>query len=659
MPPRPNRLTPPTAPGRRPGGPARHLSRSARPRPRSRRSRDRAPRRAAAGEVAGVVGGEVLLHDRSAHPRGRPSRPARLVGHPVVGVELGARHPGQGRGAPAEVVPDVVGVDLDRGRVGVVLPHPLVDPQPPVDDHRLALLERVGHVGAERPERRDVVEAGAAVLVVARPGVEPAHRGRQPEGRERHAVARRPRLGVGDHPAGHRDVGLVHLAHLICVVSRGGATPRGTTQLWCGSGRRRARARRPRACGHAAQASGSGPVDEAGPSTARSLLRPVERLAGPPVPLEHGAHRADDPLGGHLGHLVGQPAPDLLARGGGAPSRRAPGPARPAASPSEQAAGEHQQRVGQRARAAACRCRAAQPAHHHEHGEPEEPERPRPAASTQLGRPEEPPPQGRPHLQGGADDGLVERVGELGAGRRRRVGDRLGPTARQALGGLVADPRGWPAPRPTRAAGVGGGSDDRPSTVRTSPAVTASFSSTASRVLSRSRFIGSGRSARTQRVNGQPGAPPGLVAVVALDRRHDGGDAGRPRRGRRRARRRPSRTATPRSAPRPPRSAPATGRDVGEQAVLGGVLGGHRGRPSRIRRSSTPSPVVAEVVMHLDAGDPVVGGQPRQVAPDLARGLAGEAVGLVEDHHRDGVVGGQDAAGSRRAAARRRTSAGR
>ena len=80
-----------------------------------------------------------------------------------------------------------------------------------------------------------------------------------------------------------------------------------------------------------------------------------------------------------------------------------------------------------------------------------------------------------------------------------------------------------------RAAGVAGGNDERPSTARTSDAGDAVGATRARRPIARSpsrrRRNGSGRSGRTQRVNGQPVRRERLPAVVPLDRGQHHGQA--------------------------------------------------------------------------------------------------------------------------------------
>ena len=119
---------------------------------------------------------------------------------------------------------------------------------------------------------------------------------------------------------------------------------------------------------------------------------------------------------------------------------------------------------------------------------------------------EDAPPQRFRARSGVRDHRPVQGVAEVVAGRGRRVGHRLGPPLRQLLA-----PPGRRAPRVAsstadRAAGVGGGSDERPSTARTSDVGDAASVAlaVATPVPSRSRRSGSGRSARTHRVNGQP-----------------------------------------------------------------------------------------------------------------------------------------------------------
>ena len=92
----------------------------------------------------------------------------------------------------------------------------------------------------------------------------------------------------------------------------------------------------------------------------------------------------------------------------------------------------------------------------------------------------------------------------------------------------------------------------------------------------------------------------------------------------------------------PPRSAPALA-DTSASRRCWAAFWAATAVASRIRRSSTPTPVVAEVVMTWTPGIPSSAASRDRSLRIWPVGLATQAVGLVEDHHRDGVVGGQDA----------------
>ena len=471
----------------------------------------------------------------------------------------------------------------------------------------------------------DVVEAGAAVLVLARLGIEPAHRRRQAEGREGHPVAGGPRLGVGHHPTGHRDVGLVHLAHLICVVSQlcHDATAEVTAardsdaDLWCG------RRRPPRQCGLSPVDTRDASGTTGGRATPQrreicSARSSDSRVCA--VPFEHGAHRADDALT-RPPRRPCRCSRRRICR----PRRRAPRAPEGAGQcgqtqPEQQTTDEHQQRVGQRTEPRRVDVGQREPAHHHEHGEPAETEH-RDEGEHELRRPKSLPPQGSPHLQGGAHDGLVERVGELGARRRRRVGDRLGPPVGQALGRLVPDPSGGQLDRGARSRGR---RRQRRATEHGAhvagrdgelllDGVTGVEPEPLHRVGAQRADPAGERPAR---------AAPGLVAVVTLDRGHDGGDAGGPREGVDQLGVHRCRAGSARSGPLP-RATCAALAETSASRRCWAAFWAATAVASRIRRSSTPTPVVADVVMTWTTGDAVVRGEPREVLADLAGRVAG------------------------------------